>query len=127
MPLEPPRRAGLRSGCWPRCLLPPLLFVALGACAGTPPPATPDSALPADWRACTEPRPQVCTREYRPVCASRDTGKRCVTTPCDGTTEWITRPNACDACTDPAVTGLRPGACEQEGAAPPAGATQLPL
>lgn len=53
----------------------------------------------------------MCTREYKPVCANRDTGIRCVTTPCPAA-EWKTYGNACDACSDKAVTGYRPGACE---------------
>lgn len=61
---------------------------------------------------CREPRPQMCTREYRPVCASRDTGVRCVTTPCPST-EWRTYGNACDACSDKAVYGYREGACKE--------------
>jgi len=62
---------------------------------------------------CTEPRPQVCTREYRPVCARRDTGVRCFTTPCPAT-ELKTYGNACSACGDPKVYGYVPGACEKE-------------
>lgn len=59
---------------------------------------------------CRDPRPQMCTREYKPVCASRDTGVRCVTTPCPST-EWRTYGNACDACSDHKVSGYREGAC----------------
>jgi len=51
--------------------------------------------------ACTEPRPQVCTQDYRPVCAMLQ----------DGT--FRTYSNGCNACSDPAVTGYREGACEQ--------------
>lgn len=60
---------------------------------------------------CSEPRPQMCTREYKPVCASRDTGVRCVTTPCPST-EWRTYGNACDACSDTKVREYREGACK---------------
>lgn len=66
---------------------------------------------PEDFKQCSDPRPQMCTREYKPVCANRDTGIRCVTTPCPAA-EWKTYGNACDACSDKAVTGYRPGACE---------------
>lgn len=59
---------------------------------------------------CRDPRPEMCTREYKPVCANRDTGVRCVTTPCPST-EWRTYGNACDACSDKAVTGYRAGTC----------------
>jgi alkaline phosphatase D len=49
---------------------------------------------------CPEPRPQVCTREYRPVCAQLRDGS------------FKTYSNGCSACSDPAVTGYREGACE---------------
>lgn len=49
---------------------------------------------------CTEPRPQVCTQDYRPVCAALQDGS------------LKTYSNGCNACSDPAVTGYREGACE---------------
>jgi hypothetical protein len=50
--------------------------------------------------ACTEPRPQVCTQDYRPVCALlQDGGLK-------------TYSNGCSACSDPAVTGYREGVCD---------------
>jgi len=49
---------------------------------------------------CPEPRPQACTRDYRPVCAQLN----------DDT--FKTYPNGCTACTEPAVTVHRQGACE---------------
>ena len=62
---------------------------------------------------CTDPRSPICTQDYRPVCGLRDTGIRCVTTPCDST-EWKTYSNACAACSDSSVEGHRPGACEAD-------------
>ena len=59
---------------------------------------------------CVEPRPELCTKDYRPVCALRDTGVRCITTPCPST-EWKTYSNACSACSDPDVMGYKNGAC----------------
>ena len=59
---------------------------------------------------CREPRPEMCTQEYRPVCATRDNGVRCVTTPCDST-ENVTYSNGCMACADPSVYYFRAGAC----------------
>ncbi|MDX1594104.1 MAG: hypothetical protein R3298_07640 [Gammaproteobacteria bacterium] len=53
---------------------------------------------------CTEPRPQMCTMHYDPVCARVGEG--------DGA-GWRTYPNGCSACSDPGVTAYRPGgACE---------------
>jgi hypothetical protein len=63
------------------------------------------------YTVCEAPRPDVCTREFRPVCAQRDTGTRCVTTPCDSI-EAVDAGNACTACSDPAVYGYYPGRCE---------------
>jgi len=51
--------------------------------------------------ACTEPRPQVCTQDYHPVCARLLDSS------------FKTYSNGCNACSDPAVTGYREGACEQ--------------
>lgn len=50
---------------------------------------------------CTEPRPEICTREYNPVCATLNTGKE------------KTYATGCTACADPAVTKYRQGPCEQ--------------
>lgn len=55
----------------------------------------------------------MCTREYFPVCATRDTGVRCVTTPCPSSEEK-TYSNGCTACSDVKVLEYRLGACEQE-------------
>ena len=49
---------------------------------------------------CTEPRPEICAQDYRPVCAVLQDGG------------FKTYSNACSACSDPSVTGYRDGACE---------------
>ncbi len=67
---------------------------------------------PAVLKECTEPRPEICTTEYFPVCASRDTGVRCVTTPCPSI-ENKTYSTACTACADLKVHGYVMGACEK--------------
>ena len=59
---------------------------------------------------CKDPRPEMCTQHYDPVCATRDNGVRCVTTPCDST-ETATYSNGCMACADPAVFYHIKGAC----------------
>jgi hypothetical protein len=66
---------------------------------------------------CTEPRPQLCTMDYQPVCAQRDTGVRCVTTPCPSS-EWKTYSNGCSACSDANVSGYRGGSCDDDRATP---------
>ncbi|MDX1697313.1 MAG: hypothetical protein R3308_03460 [Thiohalobacterales bacterium] len=65
---------------------------------------------------CEDPRPEMCTQHYQPVCATRDSGIRCVTTPCDST-ETRTYSNGCMACADPAVYYYSEGACEEHGGA----------
>ena len=62
---------------------------------------------------CVDPRSPICTQDYLPVCGLRDTGIRCVTTPCDSA-EWKTYSNACTACSGPSVELYRPGACEAD-------------
>ena len=49
---------------------------------------------------CTDPRPQICTREYNPVCATLE----------DGSVK--TYATGCTACSDQQVTGYRQGSCE---------------
>lgn len=90
------------------------LLLGTAACAGggSEPggPGDEDASLVE----CTEPRPQMCTQHYDPVCGLRDTGIRCVTTPCDST-EWREFSNACMACADAEVYGHKPGACPAPG------------
>lgn len=61
----------------------------LSACASQPTANT----------ACTEPRPLVCTREFRPTCAVLADG---------GTKEFA---SPCTACADSAVSGYIAGPC----------------
>lgn len=59
-----------------------------------------------DFVACPAERPQMCTREYVPVCALRDGAEGL---------ERTTKGNRCDACADAAVEGFRPGDCASDG------------
>ena len=62
---------------------------------------------------CKTSRPEMCTEEYRPVCATRNTGMRCGKAPCPATKK-LTYPNACSACADKKVSGyLSGGACKK--------------
>ncbi len=74
-----------------------LCAILLGACASSPPQPVPGEAMVQ----CPTPRPQVCTRDYRPVCAVL------------GNDERKQYSNGCSACGDEAVTGYVAGPCEQ--------------
>ena len=72
--------------------------VALVACAsGTPTQEVPGTKA---LTPCTDPRPQVCTMNYLPVCGQTAGG------------EAKTYSNGCGACSDPNVIGYSKGACE---------------
>ena len=86
------------------------LALVLGACASSPPAGTPPPADAGTPIACATPRPDVCTMEHAPVCATRDTGIRCITAPCPSS-ETKTYGNACSACSDPKVSQYVKGAC----------------
>lgn len=58
-------------------------------------------SLPVAGGACADPRPQMCTRDYRPACGQRRDGSR------------QTYGNACTACSDPQVVSQAAGACPQ--------------
>ena len=75
-----------------------LMIVALGACSGHRRSAPTGAEL---QQSCPEPRSQVCTREYAPVCAELEKGKR---------KEYS---NACTACSDSAVVGYISGPCPE--------------
>jgi len=61
-----------------------------------------EESLPVAGGACADPRPQVCTRDYRPACGLRRDGGR------------KTYGNACSACGDPEVVSQAAGACPQD-------------
>lgn len=56
-------------------------------------------SLPVAGGPCADPRPQMCTRDYRPACGIRRDGSR------------KTYGNACSACADPDVVTQGAGAC----------------
>ena len=101
--------SGISLALWRRIALAAAIAELIGGCATSAAPRT-DIQRPANFVACTSPRPEICTREYRPVCAQRDTGVRCVTAPCPSA-EAVTMATACTACSDPKVIGYEPSAC----------------
>gem|GEM_PF-1926194 len=70
---------------------------------------------------CKEPRPEMCTKQYDPVCADKDNGIRCIKAPCPST-DQVTYGNACDACADKDVYGYVAGECPTSGKKPAEGA-----
>lgn len=70
-------------------------LILLGGCATAP-------TIPAGMEACGEPRPQICTAIYAPVCAVYEDGSR------------KTAGSACSACGDPEIIGSTPGECEEQ-------------
>ena len=61
---------------------------------------------------CKTPRPELCTHQYQPVCANKDTGIRCFKAPCPAVKK-VTYGNACSACADKKVYGYTTGACKK--------------
>ena len=73
------------------------IFSLFGGCASTH--YTPTSAT--ERTICQDPRPQVCTMDYRPVCATLE----------DGTIK--TYANGCGACADAEVVSWVDNACPE--------------
>jgi len=81
------------------------MSAALSACvtSDTSTPAVPKEGLKtAEGAVCKEPRPMICTMEYRPVCATLENGSS------------ATYASGCNACADIAVTQWTPNACEDQ-------------
>ena len=72
------------------------LLAGLGACTTYSSDSTPVLGAPT---LCEEPRPQVCTMEYRPVCANLS----------DGSVK--TYATGCTACSDAKVVSWVEGEC----------------
>ena len=75
-----------------------VMLFGLGACSGHRSSAPIGAEL---HQSCPEPRGQVCTMEYAPVCGFLDKGQR---------KEYS---NACTACSDSAVVGYISGRCPE--------------
>ena len=89
----------------------PLGVALLQGCSANSAESALPEAGPTVPVACRDPRPEICTQDYRPVCAERDNGVRCVKAPCPST-DRKTYSNACAACNDPLVYSYVDGACE---------------
>jgi hypothetical protein len=76
-----------------------LVLVGCSTPARPPEPSLPLAADP--MTPCTEPRPEVCTMEYAPACASLAAGG------------FRTYSSACNACADPTVAAYQNGPCSE--------------
>ncbi len=89
------------------------LAVYLNACAS---PTSPDfkavQVVSEQLVSCVEPRPKICTREYKPVCAIEDAGTSCLTAPC-ATIEKKTYATRCTACANPNIRAYTAGKCDE--------------
>lgn len=80
-----------------------VIFIGIAVGCAKSPAATEKADISAGFAACVEPRPEVCTMQYDPVCGKMT----------DGSSK--TYSNACVACSDHLVTGYLKGACATEG------------
>lgn len=86
-----------RSTPW---LLGCLVLLVASGCAAQQ--ADQPAARPAepDLVVCKDPRPELCTMQYDPVCARIGDGDAA---------EWKTYASGCSACSDAQVSAYRPG------------------
>ena len=81
-----------------RYVYPMILCLAIAGCAA---PAANQPAPAAGATVCEDPRPEVCTMDYRPVCATLK----------DGSSK--TYSNGCGACSDANVNSWIEGECPE--------------
>lgn len=89
-----------------------LLCLLLIACANQP--STDNSEIKqidSSKVLCKEPRPKICTREYRPVCATVNNDIQCDTENCT-TSNQKTYATGCTACADSRVLSYEAGKCQ---------------
>ena len=80
------------------CLAAVLAMLAPGACAVK---SSEEPLVASVDKVCQDPRPEVCTMEYVPVCATMQDGSR------------KTCPNGCSACADAAVRSRDASTCSE--------------
>jgi hypothetical protein len=79
-----------------------LALLAVAGCStvtSQPEPSAPLASNPII--PCTDPRPELCTMQYAPACASLAKGG------------FWTYASACNACADSAVVGYQNGPCSE--------------
>lgn len=84
-----------------RTLVYPFMFLTFVLLAFfTNPANTTENTEKPTTTACQEPRPEICTMDYRPVCAKLNDGS------------FKTYANGCNACSDPNVISYINKACK---------------
>ena len=78
-----------------------VIISCLGACANQ----SVELMMPEGAIICSEPRPQICTREYRPVCGYTFSNSN------SNSISEKTYATGCTACAHPSVQAYRPEAC----------------
>lgn len=100
----------MTTDCLMKSLVLGSLITLLAACAAGPSQAPENSG----FASCPEPRPEMCTQEYRPVCGHIDTQLACASPPCS-LVKHRSYSNPCQACSDPSVMAYELGSCESFG------------
>ncbi len=77
-----------------------LMIVLISSCAAYAKKTA--SASVSELTVCDEPRPQICTSEYNPVCASYNNGRK------------KTESTGCTACAIHEVNGYIMGVCKTD-------------
>jgi len=77
----------------------PVAFVLLSSCVVYTKPDT-EKSIKRDMIACENPRPEMCTRDFRPVCSLSESGV------------YKTYSNACEACSNKPVLSYYKGVCK---------------
>jgi hypothetical protein len=79
-----------------------VVLIPAGCAGAQTAESSPDTADSRDMVICSEPRPQICTQEYRVVCAQMQDGS------------FKEYSNGCTSCADSGVVGYRDGNCGSE-------------
>ena len=77
-----------------------VVSLQLGGCADTMAQQTEGTEVSSKVIECTDPRPQICTMMYDPVCATLKSGAK------------RTYASGCTACADAKVVSYQPKECE---------------
>ncbi len=78
-----------------------LLVLMVGSGCSSTMDKTDAPSISKELTLCTEPRPEICTMQYDPVCATHE----------DGSSK--TYATDCTACSHTEVIGYNPGECEK--------------